>query len=311
LAVEKNKPPTIKETVKAVTDTKLQYIAGCCKQGGTYVILSVWKSMKRLHIKGDVRRRKYSSPLGNEHKIYPNLLNRSFYADFPLQKIVSDITYIKYRGKWFFLVCFLDLFNNEVLEWELSNTFDNRFVIHTARRLLEKAKNTNYPILLHSDQGNQYSSSGYCALLKEYNAVQSMSRAGTPRDNAVMESFFGRFKDVLRFQFRYWEQDDLFAVISKAIHYFNNIRPIRKLNGKPPVLLEKNGWLNPAFSVYYLLTISTLIGRAVLFYFVHIIVVSYVIYTGRSDIMEILYGLIAIGTVAIGLLVVMFFRLPQ
>ena len=116
---------------------------------------SVWKSMKRLHIKGYVRRRKYSSSLGNEHKIYPNLLNRSFYADFPLQKVVSDITYIKYRGKWFFLVCFLDLFNNEVLEWELSNTFDNRFVIHTARRLLEKAKSTNYPILLHSDQGNQ------------------------------------------------------------------------------------------------------------------------------------------------------------
>lgn len=122
---------------------------------------------------------------------------------------------MKYRGKWFFLVCFLDLFNNEVLEWELSNTFDNMFVIHAARRLLEKAKSTDYPILLHSDQGNQYSSSGYCALLKEYNAVQSMSRAGTPRDNAVMESFFGRFKDVLRFQFRYWEHDDLFALFLK------------------------------------------------------------------------------------------------
>lgn len=163
--------------------------------------ISVWKSMKRLHIKGYVRRRKYSPQLGNEHKIYPNLLDRSFYADFPLQKVVSDITYIKHRGKWFFLVCFLDLFNNEVLEWGLSDTFDNKFVIRAAKRLLERAKSTNYPILLHSDQGNQYSSSGYCALLKEYNAVQSMSRAGTPRDNAVMESFFGRFKDVLRFQF--------------------------------------------------------------------------------------------------------------
>ena len=50
-----------------------------------------------------------------------------------------------------------------------------------------------------------------------------------------MESFFGRFKDVLRFQFRYWERNDLRSVISEAIYYFNSIRPVRKLNGQPPV----------------------------------------------------------------------------
>ena len=197
--------------------------------------LSVWKSMKRLHIKGYVRRSKYPSQPGNAHKIYPNLLNRSFYTDLPLQKVVSDITYIKHQGKWFFLVCYLDLFNNEIVEWELSDTFDNSFVIRSAKRLLEKAKCTGYPILLHSDQGNQYTSAGYCALLREYNVIQSMSRAGTPRDNAVMESFFGRFKDVLRFQFSYWQKDDLTKVVSDAIHYFNAVRPVRKLNGKPPV----------------------------------------------------------------------------
>ena len=62
-----------------------------------------------------------------------------------------------------------------------------------------------------------------------------MSRAGTPRDNAVMESFFGRFKDVLRFQFRYWECDNLNFVIEQAVHYFNYERPVRKLNGKPHI----------------------------------------------------------------------------
>jgi len=197
--------------------------------------LSIWKSMKRLGVKGYVRRSRYPSSPGNEHRDFPNLLNRAFHADAPLQKVVSDITYIKHKGRWLFLVCYLDLFNNEIVEWELSNTFDNSFVIRSAKRLLEKTKCTGTPILLHSDQGNQYKSAGYCALLREYNAIQSMSRAGTPRDNAVMESFFGRFKDVLRFQFRYWQADDLKKVISEAIHYFNVIRPIRKLKGKPPV----------------------------------------------------------------------------
>lgn len=197
--------------------------------------LSVWKSMKRLDVKGYVRKSRYPSIPGKEHMYFPNLLNRAFHADLPLQKVVSDITYIKHKGKWYFLVCYLDLFNNEIVEWELSDNFDNFFVIRSAKKLLEKAKCTGTPILLHSDQGIQYRSAGYCALLREYNATQSMSRAGTPRDNAVMESFFGRFKDVLRFQFRYWQADDLKAVISEAIHYFNVIRPIRKLKGKPPV----------------------------------------------------------------------------
>ena len=75
-------------------------------------------------------------------------------------------------------------------------------------------------------------------LLKTYNAIQSMSRAGTPRDNAVMESFWRRFKDTLRIHFRYRKKDDLRDVVELCIHYFNNIRPIRKLNGKPPILFR-------------------------------------------------------------------------
>lgn len=197
--------------------------------------LSVWKSMRRLHIQGYRRKSNYPSQPGKEHDIHPNVWNREFHSTKPLPKIASDITYIKHNGKWYFLVCYLDLFNNEIVEWQLSESFDNLFVIQSAKRLLEKAKCTGYPILLHSDQGNQYTSAGHQALLREYNAVQSMSRAGTPRDNAVMESFFGRFQDVLCFQYPYWTHDDLHSVIDDAIHYFNVIRPVRKLNGKPPV----------------------------------------------------------------------------
>ncbi|MBQ7974192.1 MAG: integrase core domain-containing protein, partial [Clostridia bacterium] len=75
----------------------------------------------------------------------------------------------------------------------------------------------------------------YCNLLKSYHVIQSMSRAGTPRDNAVIESFFGRFKDVLRSHFQYWKCDDLQKVIDEAVYYFNYIIPIRKLNKKTPV----------------------------------------------------------------------------
>ena len=159
--------------------------------------ISVWKSIKRLNIKGYIRKAQYPQQYRNEHNRYANILNRDFKVNKPLEKIVTDVTYIKYHKKWYYLACYMDLFNNEIIEWELSDIFDNFLVINPAKRVLEKTKSIKHPILLHSDQGVQYSSAGYCNLLKSYNTIQSMSRVGTPRDNAVMESFWGRFKDVL------------------------------------------------------------------------------------------------------------------
>ena len=202
--------------------------------------ISVYKSMKRLGISGFVRKAKNSEQdgSGNEHDRFPNVLNRDFHSDKPMQKIVTDVTYIKNKGKWYYLACYLDLFNNEIIDWELSDVFDNFLVMKPAKRILEKAKSTGTPILLHSDQGSQYSSAGYCNLLKSYNAIQSMSRAGNPRDNAVIESFFGRFKDVLFCDFQYWKSLSLESVIADAVYYFNYQRPVRKLNGKPPVIFR-------------------------------------------------------------------------
>lgn len=208
----------------------------CLEFGWVVSDPTVWKSMKRLGIHGYTRRSKAVSTQGMEHTRYANILNRKFKAEKPMEKIVTDVTYIKHRDKWYYLAGYLDLFNNEIVEWELSDTFDNFLVIKPAERLLKTKMSTEHQVLLHSDQGVQYSSAGYCNLLKEYNAIQSMSRAGTPHDNAVMESFWGRFKDTLRKHFRYWEHDDLRATVAQAIHYFNYERPVRKLNGKPPVL---------------------------------------------------------------------------
>ena len=210
----------------------------CLEFGWSVSDPTVWKSMKRLGIHGYPRRHKTKAGSGVEHVRYPNVLNRRFHADEPPEKIVTDVTYIKHNRKWYYLAAYLDLFNNEIVEWELSDTFDNFLVMRPAERLLKKRMSIEHQVLLHSDQGVQYSSAGYCNLLKEYDVIQSMSRAGTPRDNAVMESFWGRLKDTLRKHFRYWERDDLRSTIEQAIHYFNYERPVRKLNGKPPVLFR-------------------------------------------------------------------------
>ena len=216
---------------RTIADTLLN------EYGWVVTDISVLKSMQRLGIKGYVRKQKQpeSESAGAEHNRFPNILNRDFSSDQPMQKVVTDVTYIKHRNKWYYLACYLDLFNDEILDWELSDTFDNYLVMKPAKRILEKAKSTGTQILLHSDQGVQYSSAGYCNLLKSYNTIQSMSRAGTPRDNAVIESFFGRFKDVMSSHIQYWKCDDITKVVADTVYYFNYIKPVRKLNRKPPV----------------------------------------------------------------------------
>ena len=214
---------------RTIADTLLN------EYGWAVTDISVFKSMQRLGIKGYVRKKLKPESTGAEHDKFPNVLNREFDSDKPMQKIVTDVTYIQNKGKWYYFACYLDLFNNEILDWELSDKFDNYLVMKPAKRILEKAKSTGTQILFHSDQGVQYSSAGYCNLLKSYNTIQSMSRAGTPRDNAVIESFFGRFKDVMSSHFQYWKCDDIAKVVADTVYYFNYIRPVRKLNRKPPV----------------------------------------------------------------------------
>ena len=106
-----------------------------------------------------------------------------------MQKVVTDVTYIKHKGKCHYFACYLDLFNNEILDYELSDAFDNFLVMKPAKRILEKAKSTGTPMLLYSDQGVQYSSASYCNLLKSYDVIQSMSRAGTQEIMQLLNLF--------------------------------------------------------------------------------------------------------------------------
>ena len=151
---------------------------------------TVWKSMRRLKIHGYTRRQKTAAAESNmEHIRYPNVLNRNFKAEKPMQKIVTDVTYIKHNGKWHYLAGYLDLFNNEIVELELSDAFDNFLVMRPAERLLKRQMSTEHQVLLHSGQGVQYSSAGYCSLLKEYNVFKACQEPETLATTRLWKAF--------------------------------------------------------------------------------------------------------------------------
>jgi putative transposase len=146
--------------------------------------------MKSLGLKSIIRIKKYNSYKGEQGKIAPNILERNFKATAPNQKWATDITEFNVSGKKLYLSPIIDLFNQEIISYELTE----RPVFNQVAMMLKKAfkkipNNTN--LTLHSDQGWQYQMKQYQYLLKQKGITQSMSRKGNCLDNAIIENFFG------------------------------------------------------------------------------------------------------------------------
>ena len=105
-------------------------------------------------------------------------------------------------GKKLYLSPIIDLFNGEIISYELSERPHFDQVINMLKNSFEKISNSTN-LILHSDQGWQYQMKQYQQLLKENGIIQSMSRKGNCLDNAVIENFFGILKSELFYLKKY------------------------------------------------------------------------------------------------------------
>lgn len=196
--------------------------------------LSVLRSMRRLAIQATLRRTRRSTA-GEEHETFPNVLDRQFYASYPLTKIATDITHFRYHRRKYAFICFLDLYNNEILEWNVGTKESLDFILPPLKRLLARERPRDMELILHSDQGKQFASASYTYLLEQNEVTQSMSRVATPRDNAVIESIFGWFKEFLWADYFPGATMPIRELLGKAVYDFNHSRPSHRLNYVSPV----------------------------------------------------------------------------
>ena len=195
---------------------------------------TVLKLMQQCCLKCEIRKRKYRSYKGEVGKVAPNKLNREFFAEKPYQKWVTDVTEFSVQNKKIYLSPILDLYNGEIISYNLSlhPTF------HQTMDMLDKAFAKipdNTGLILHSDQGWQYQMKHYQARLKEKGIVQSMSRKGNCLDNSVMENFFGLLKTEMFYKHNFVSAEHLMKEIEEYIEYYNNKRIKCKLKGLSPV----------------------------------------------------------------------------
>ena len=174
--------------------------------------------------------------------IYENLLNRDFSTKQSNEKWVTDVTEIAYGHGKLYLSVVLDLHNNRVLGHSAAEVHDVELVKASLLDSLKERKSKKKKLIIHSDRGFTYRSTGWHKLMKENFITPSMSRKANPFDNACIESFFSYFKTENREELKMVQNlTDVNKVINDFIYYYNHKRIQSKLDYKTPNQYAKVG----------------------------------------------------------------------
>lgn len=168
----------------------------------------------------------------------PNVLARQFTANKPNQKWVSDITFISTREGFVYLAVILDLYSRAVIGWSMSQRINGQLVIDALEMaMLHRGDPTD--VLIHSDQGSQYTAQAYRDILTSNGMICSMSRKGECHDNAVAESFFHTLKEELVTDANFSTRQQARLAIFKYIEmYYNRQRLHSTLGYQAPLHFE-------------------------------------------------------------------------
>ncbi|MEJ7154305.1 IS3 family transposase [Staphylococcus ureilyticus] len=134
-------------------------------------------------------RPKKSKRIGKPYYKTDNLLQRQFKASQPMEVLTTDITYLPFGNSMLYLSSIMDVYNGEIVAYKIDNKQDQSLVNDTLNQI-DIPENC----ILHSDQGSVYTSYAYYQLCEEKGIIRSMSRKGTPADNAPIESFHSSLK---------------------------------------------------------------------------------------------------------------------
>jgi putative transposase len=188
--------------------------------------------MKEMGIQAVIRKKRPYYGKKEAYVISNNHLNRNFQASRPNEKWVTDITYLIFKGQKLYLSAIKDLYNNEIVAYHISRRNDLKLVIDTLRKA--RKKRDVQGVLLHSDQGFQYTSRQYNNLLTKYKMKASMSRKGNCWDNACMENFFSHFKSECFHLYSFRTADEVQCAVQRYIRFYNHQRFQKKLNNLSP-----------------------------------------------------------------------------
>ena len=166
------------------------------------------------------------------HRIYPYLL-RNVSIERPNQVWSTDITYIRLRGGFVYLVAILDWYSRYVLAWEVSTTLDTSFCLSA----LDWALKTGKPEIFNSDQGAQFTSAEFTERLKDEGIQISMDGRGRALDNVFVERLWRTVKYEEVYLNDYSGVTDAIESLGAYFPFYNFGRPHQSLENQTPAAI--------------------------------------------------------------------------
>lgn len=218
----------------------------------------VLRLMQLMELKAVIRRKRNArtpyQAAEAEGRVADNLIQRHFTADHPNEKWVTDVTQFRVGEDRLYLSAIKDLCSTEIVAYEISGRNDNNLVLETFKTAFEAQKDATGQLaglIVHSDQGFQYTSHAYHDMLPTVGAQISMSRRGNCLDNAAMESFFSHLKTEALYPYDIPTLDEAQRRIEEFIHFYNHERIQRKLKKLTPVEFRRQLINTGAFSTVH------------------------------------------------------------
>lgn len=201
----------------------------------------IGKIMKKHKLISKYTKPKYKhySKEKNEHEI-PNKVDREFSKRKPLEVVVTDLKYVRVKGKWAYICAITDLFNREIIGYSCSSLKDSKVVIDSINTI-------KYPLddikIFHTDRGKEFDNKNVDKILKKYGIERSLSRPGNPYDNAVAESIYKSIDIEFLKENKFKNLKELNDKLTKYINWWNTKRKHSSLNNKTPIeyRMEKEG----------------------------------------------------------------------
>ena len=158
-----------------------------------------------------------------EANVKPNLVKRQFKTKGFNQIWCTDITYLIWNNKRAYLSTIIDLYDRHVVAYIISKRNDIKLVTDTLNQALENEKDV-YGLILHSDQGFQYTSNEYKVICASKGITISMSRKGTPIDDSPMESWHSILKKETLYNNNRTSLEHYIQLVEEWIIFYNSTR---------------------------------------------------------------------------------------
>ena len=190
------------------------------KSGETISERTVGKYMKEMGIRAQwIKPWTTTTRDSDFSKELHNILNEQFNPDRPNAVWCTDITYIWTRDGFVYLTSIMDLYARKIIAWTLSDNMEVSCVINTINKAKER-RNTDLPLIIHSDRGSQYVSKAYRDATEKYQL--SYSHTGYPYDNACIESFHSLIKREWLNRFAIADYNQAYRLVFEYIETFYN-----------------------------------------------------------------------------------------